>query len=294
MGLDIGGSSVKVAWFASSGEVHVSQSEGYFDPDRTILRDRLAQALSELPAAVRRDLVAPRIGLCLPGLFDRRARTLSRAVNVPRLVGVDVDGLLAEAMEASGFPRVVGETAVWTDAHAAAHDYVVAHALGGRTLAISLGTGVGACVLDGMTPLHVSGETPGHLGHIDVTLDDASRGPVPRARDGSRGTLEAYIGADALRARFGTADSDSVAAQLSESDPAILALAKALRTAHAIYRPDHVALLGGVGLLLQPLLPRLRVLVNDGLTSLARPGWTLRSADDGFHAARGAARLSGA
>jgi hypothetical protein len=39
-------------------------------------------------------------------------------------------------------------------------------------------------------------------------------------------------------------------------------------------------------------VPALRVKVEDRLTSLARPGWTLSAGDDDFHAARGAALLA--
>ncbi len=237
-----------------------------------------------------------RIGLCLPGLFDERTRSLTRAVNVPRLVGVCVDDLIAEALDgdarvsSSALPRA----RVCTDAFAAAYDFVVGRdpPLQGRTLAISLGTGVGACVLDGVTPVIVSGGGPGHLGQMDVS--SAVDGPdVPVGADGARGTLEAYIGLRALRARYG--DSLERLPSPSEAllqEPPIRALVRALRLAHAIYRPDTIVLLGGVGALLTPLLGGLHAAVDDGLTTLARPGWRLLAGDDTFHAARGAARLA--
>jgi hypothetical protein len=57
---------------------------------------------------------------------------------------------------------------------------------------------VGASVLDeGGKFLHVSGESPGHFGQLDVSLEtDPPIGP-----DGGAGSLEAYIGTAALIAR---------------------------------------------------------------------------------------------
>ena len=71
------------------------------------------------------------------------------------------------------------------------------------------------------------------------------------------------------------------------------ALARALRCAHALYRPQRIALLGGVGVRFGRHVPALRAMTADGLTVLARPGWTLETGDDDHHAARGAARLAG-
>ena len=52
------------------------------------------------------------------------------------------------------------------------------------------GTGVGASVVDGNGQfLHVSGETPGHFGQLDVSLEtNAPIGP-----DGGKGSLEALV-----------------------------------------------------------------------------------------------------
>jgi hypothetical protein len=145
-------------------------------------------------------------------------------------------------------------------------------------------------VLDDGLPLHVSGTSPGHLGQIDVSIDLPGE-PTPIGPDGGRGGLEAYIGLPALRARYGEGFADRLQA-LTPDDPPLLALARAIRIAHAIYRPQHIALLGGVGLRLAPVLPDLKARVDDALTSVARSGWTLSSGDSDLHAARGAARLA--
>lgn len=313
LGIDIGGSAIKFAVVRTNQPnderievLGTGTSARYTNPSgeqvveciRGFLESAKAgkwsdpQSRERLPA----DVPFACIGLCLPGLFDERTRALSRAVNVPRLVGVCIDDLLAEALGGSSAGAAVAMplARVCTDAFAAAYDFVVGRGqeFQGRTLALSLGTGVGACVLDGVMPLIVSGGGPGHIGHMDVS-SAAEGSDVPVGADGARGTLEAYIGVHALRARYG----EELERLPSQGDalllePPILALVRALRLAHAVYRPDTIVLLGGVGVLLTPLLGRLHDAVSDGLTTLARPAWRLLAGHDSYHAARGAARLA--
>ncbi len=101
----------------------------------------------------------------------------------------------------------------------------------------------------------------------------------PIGPDGGAGGVEAYLGR--------IADPT----QLDMSDDAVRALVRLLRIAHALYRPHHIALLGGVGRRLVHLRQGLLDATNHRLTNLARDGWTLGFGDDDFHAARGAARL---
>ena len=105
------------------------------------------------------------------------------------------------------------------------------------------------------------------------------------------------MGLPALRARFG---EDAGALHAAIKDGRLRAdrwplcgLVRALRIAHAIYLPERIVLLGGVGIRLRPLLEEMRVRVAEGLTSLAKSEWTLEAGESDFHAARGAAWMSG-
>ncbi len=69
-------------------------------------------------------------------------------------------------------------------------------------------------------------------------------------------------------------------------------MAKAIRICHAIYRPHHIVLAGGLGIRLGRVLPALQQLVQLDLTRIARPGWTLSTGSSDFHAACGAARMA--
>ncbi len=311
LGIDLGGTSVKGALLAGRREVWTGRSEEYVRPERGELAAAIGALLGASPLGESGSGGVGSVGVCAPGLRDSGG-VITRAVNVPGLVGVSPLGIVAEAL--AGLPGMfAGSIADFTDAHAAAADYWQT-CLGrvppghGRLLAISIGTGVGACVLDAgaegePVPLIVSGRGPGQLGQMDVGVEEYEPGawagkpmprPVPIGPDGGRGTLEAYMGLPALRARFGGDLVSVIASGGMRADRApISALVRALRIAHAIYTPQRVVLLGGVGIRLGPLLVAMRERAGDGLTPLAKQDWMLEAGESDFHAARGAAWLGG-
>ena len=124
-----------------------------------------------------------------------RTGAIVRCVNIPGLEGTDPTALVRRSL--GGIPAPITR---WTDAYAAGADARLTEGLEGRLLAISLGTGVGAAVIDdGCRQLVLHGQSSGHLGQMDVSLgEDAPLGP-----DGGRGSLEAYIGGPALLRRWG-------------------------------------------------------------------------------------------
>ncbi|MBY0312801.1 MAG: ROK family protein [Phycisphaerales bacterium] len=296
LGIDIGGTSIKLAILAdpvgnpANPPLYTARSKTYERPDRQRLVHVLAAALAQTPGEMQHALSA--VGVCAPGLVDASGRII-KAVNVPGLEGLtpaDIVSLAGQETLPHGLPVVPQ-----TDTHAAAFDFAVTHAIQGRLLAISMGTGIGAAVLDGPDhrPLIVSGRGPGHLGQLDVALPELDAN-VPIGPDGGRGSLEAYMGLPALRARFGPQLGRVLEhADLHPNHPPLAALVKALRIAHAIYRPNTIALLGGVGIRLSPLIDDLHAAASRDLTGLAHPGWELRSGDSDFHAASGVARLAG-
>jgi len=287
LGIDIGGTSIKLALLqgdqSAPHAAATAQSPRYSRPGFDELASALRSALAHLPLRV-----APSgVGLCAPGLRDPSTGIVLKAVNLPALVGRRLDELLSAATDTSGWPaaRVV------SDAHAAAVDFWTVCPAPGRLLAISLGTGVGACVLDDGEPLVVSGTGPGHLGQVDVGLWEGGEGTQrPVGPDGGSGSLEAYMGLPALRARYGEGLVQAVTSGRVDRPP-LRALVQAIRIAHAMYRPQRIALLGGVGLALAERVDDLHAAASLGLTSLARPGWTLEPGRSVWHAAIGAARL---
>lgn len=312
LGLDIGGTSVKCAILANlahadradaprdavTATLATARSAPYAKPDT----DTLRRALREAVAAATREAgasaaIISHVGLCAPGLFDEATRAITLSVNVPGLVGVPLDELVADALAATASTPIPPARIV-TDAYAATYDAwitttasLASHPTQStRFLGVALGTGVGACVLDDGVPLLVSGRSPGHLGQIDVSVTESGHA-VPIGPDGGRGSLEAYMGVPALIRRFGADFGPGLVGQ-DLKDPPLAALVRALRICHGIYRPNVIALLGGVGMVLRPRLSDLLAAVAVDLTSVARPGWTLQGPSHAFHAACGAARLS--
>jgi predicted NBD/HSP70 family sugar kinase len=274
IGFDIGGSALKAVRLGAGGEATRARV-GYCSPTLETLRAAIRRAADELEITP-----GDRIGVCAPGVLDMDRGVVRYAANLPCLAGVCLRGLVRDAL---------GErtpSSVMTDAVATALGSFAQRPVEGRLLTLAMGTGVGAALLEHGRPLTLDGATIGHLGQMDVSQGEAS---PPIGPDGGRGSLEAYVGWPALVARFGEAGAAASVATLPADDPVVRALVRALRVCHALYKPDVVRLLGGVGSLFAPIVPMLHGLTADGLTRVARPGWRLEAMDDPYLAAFGAA-----
>jgi predicted NBD/HSP70 family sugar kinase len=280
IGFDIGGTSVKAALVVGGNLAATARSPRYQQPSA----QRLAASLHHCVHA----LAAPpdgidTVGLCLPGVMTPDGSRIQHSVNIPALEGLPLDELVRPVVPAA--PLVFG------DAHAAAVGYWREHPGPGRLLALAIGTGVGACVLDAGTLLRVTGQSSGHIGQIDVGPCDENESSPPIGPDGGRYSLESYLGVPALRARYGPDMAHRVPA-LTIADPPRRALVRAVRIAHAVYTPRRVVLLGGVGIRLAPHAPAIKAAVDDHLTSVADRDWQLECGHSDFHAAIGAAWLA--
>jgi glucokinase len=280
IGIDIGGTSVKLAAVGRGGQVMwTARSPKYDRPDA----DGLAAAILEAaggrinPGAIG----GAAVGLCVPGLLNEEKTVVRQSVNVPGLNGVRLDELVARALGA-----VPAAVSVATDAYATAFDLYQTLRPRGRLFLLAIGTGVGAAVLDEGRPLHVDGESPGHFGQMDVSIE----GHPVIGPDGGAGSLEGYMSSAALAARYGL--GNAWLTRMGPEDPPLRALARAIRIAHAMYRPHHVFLAGGIGIRLGPFVRDLHRLVAHRLTGISHADATLSLGDSDFHAARGAARLA--
>ena len=273
LGIDIGGTSVKSAALQDGAILWNGRSERYKRPSTDQLVNAIKQACNALNGPVTR------AGLCVPGLLDEGRSQVMISSNVPGLVGVPLQELVSRAVPGNGsLPVVV------SDANATAFDIYNTEHLTGRLLALALGTGVGAAVLDEGIPLRVDGDSPGHLGQIDVSIE----GKPVIGPDGGRGGVEGYLGAAALRKRYGADPT----AKIQAGDPPFRALVRLLRICHAVYRPHHICLAGGTGIRLKRLIEPLKRATEVELTNIARKGWTLFAARSDYHAAAGAARIA--
>jgi glucokinase len=285
LGLDIGGTSVKAALIGAAGApLGLTRSFEYKRPAIDALIEAVASAIPECGEPI------DAVGLCVPGLLDAGKTRVEYSANLPALHELPLREIISRALACRGIgapERVV----VQSDAAAAAFGYWSRNRPSGRPsgrlLALSLGTGVGAAVIDDGEFLRVTGESSGHIGQLDVSLETGA----PIGPDAGRGGLEAYIGVPALQRSLGD-DFASKLGTLDATAAPIRALARALRICHAIYRPHEIALLGYVGLSLAPAAATLRHAVDTDLTRVARPDWRLCFADSLHLAAEGVARLA--
>ena len=221
-------------------------------------------------------------GVCVPGMPSEDRSFVARSVNVPALNGIHLDGLVERVLGVKPAALTVA-----TDTYATAYDLYRSRRPEGSMFLLAIGTGVGAAVLDKGRPLSVDGDSPGHFGQVDVSL----AGEPVVGPDGGAGSLEGYLSAAALASQFGP-EQGAWVGRMTAEDPAMRALVRAIRIAHALYRPRHVFLAGGIGIRLGGLQTELFTAISKQLTSIARADWTLSTGDSDFHAAQGAARLA--
>ncbi|HZC31999.1 MAG TPA: ROK family protein [Candidatus Bathyarchaeia archaeon] len=245
LGLDLGGTNIKwvvldrdgEAWRAIDREQVPTPARN--DPDAVV--GRLASLGSEV---VERHPAIATVGIGVPGLYDPVAGTVRFLVNFP---GAWAGRPIAREVGAAlGLP-----VALLNDARAFG---LAEHRLGaGRGVStmvgLTLGTGVGGCVVvDGRLLLNHDGAV-GEIGHQTIEPDG------PWCNCGNRGCLEAFARADQVAAACGTATAEEAVERARAGDArAIEGLAELGRylgigigNTVAILAPDRVVIGGGVG-----------------------------------------------
>ncbi|MFK7883616.1 MAG: ROK family protein [Phycisphaerales bacterium] len=284
LGIDIGGTAVKVA-LRDQTEFVTGISSEYARPTRELLDRMIREAIELLPND--RMKTVQRVGLCVPGRRAPDNQSIELAVNVPGLVGYPFQEIVANAIGHSAQIELLG------DAEAATQDATACCPGARRVLGIAIGTGVGIALIEDGQSIGIGSDGIGHFGQIDVgPIGDGSTLGSKVGPDGGRNSLEAYLGLPALQARFGAALPERIAA-LPNDDPAIIAMSRAIRIGLAVYAPDAVFILGGLGLAIAPLSSQIDAMVRDDLTSAAPRSWRLGFGVSRFHAARGAASAAG-
>jgi glucokinase len=179
LGVDIGGTNVKIATVSAAGRVlarGVIETRAGEGPAPTFRR--IHDAARTL---VGRGRIAG-VGVGCAGLLDARSKRLLASPNLPGWQGAALERI---ARAHFGVPILVEN-----DANSAAFGESFARGRNGRNLVmITLGTGVGGGIVsDGRLVRGTSGYA-GEVGHMIVDPDG------PRCHCGSRGCLEAYAGA---------------------------------------------------------------------------------------------------
>jgi len=205
LGIDIGGTNIKLAMVSSTGNVlkrGLIETEGEQGARSALRRIRTAY---EAFASGGEELMAAGIGCA--GLVDTEGGVLFSSPNLPRWKNTRLGRIATDELGV--------QTYVDNDVNVAAYgEYMCGSGKGySNLICITLGTGVGGGIIAGGKLLRGSANFAGEVGHMSIDLDG------PRCSCGNRGCLEAYVGKRALvrsaRAKLKTR-SGSVLGKLSE------------------------------------------------------------------------------
>lgn len=252
LGIDLGGTNVKIGICTSEGEPRGSVSiptEAERGPADAI--ERMAAAARKLMEKTGR---ARACGSGVPGPLDLERRTLFRATNMPGWINVPYPQLLGERLGMPTFMENDANCAAWGE-------YIAGAGRGTRSLVLyTLGTGVGGgIVICGELWVGASGAA-GELGHM--TIDP--NGPLCGC--GQKGCLEQYASATAVARRWGKGNAKECFEAARRGDPEALAVvnwaAEALSMGLAnmihVLHPDVIVLAGGMSQAGDLLLGRVR------------------------------------
>jgi len=237
LGIDIGGTHYRAGVVTADGQVvELCEPRTSAGGEPDVLAREIRGPVDALIAG--REVVNA-VGVCLPGIWDRETTVMQRALNLPRLEGVN----LRELFEGALGRTVVLETDVNAAGWAQWRHFSPRPA---RFVYLSVGTGIGGCViLGGEVVRHTRGGA-GHFGHLVVDTSATA----PACRCGARGCLEVVAGGAALnRLLYDEFKHSRRAGGVPEHDVlsrAARALAVGALQIANIYAPDVVALGGGV------------------------------------------------
>jgi glucokinase len=252
LGIDLGGTFVKLGICTTSGEVQGTMAIPT-RPDRG--PEDTVQRIGEAGDLLQKKL--GRVKACcagVPGPLDLERRILMRANNLPGWTNVRFPQMLGNRM---GMP-----TYMENDANCAAWgEFITGAGKGLRSLVLyTLGTGVGGgIVINGELWIGASGAA-GELGHM--TIDQNG----PMCGCGQPGCVEQYASATAVAKKFGKGtakdcfdaarkgDAKAVEVVNWASDGLAVGVANMIHVLH----PDIIVLAGGMALAGEILLEKVR------------------------------------
>jgi glucokinase len=217
IGVDLGGTNLRIAAVGSEGRLleKVSiETKVSCGPDLAI--DKMCAAIQQLVAKYKNNHLCG-VGLGLPGIIDIENGIMRKAANLPGWENYPAGGEIERRLRASGVLENHAHVIVENDARAAAlGEHWIGAGRGGRNMAmLTLGTGIGGCViLDGKIWYGMNGMA-GEFGHVTVEPEGQPCGC------GSRGCAEQYASASAIMrmAREAVGSGASSLAQAASADP---------------------------------------------------------------------------
>ena len=285
IGIDLGGTAIKLARFSRSGDL---LAEAQLPTPQPAVPGAVTMALCEAVEELDPQRLAAVVGIGLPGPMDAAARVARVCINLPGWEEVPLADWLEPRLERrvtlanDGNCAVVGEA--W---RGAARGY-------GDVVLLTLGTGVGGGVL-------LNGSL--FTGHNGAAAEPGLIGVDPEGHacnSGNRGSLEQFASIGALR-RLSEREPRELARAAAAGDPEALAvwerygssLGVGITSLVYMFTPQLVLLGGGLAGAAPHFLPALRREVESRVQAVSREGLRIEACALGNGAGRlGAARLA--
>ena len=285
IGIDLGGTAIKLARFTRSGEL---LAKAQLPTPQPAVPGAVTMALCEAVEQLDPHRHAGLVGIGLPGPMDTAARVARVCINLPGWEEVPLADWLEPRLERrvtlanDGNCAVVGEA--WLGAAQGCGDVVL----------LTLGTGVGGGVL-------LNGSL--FTGHNGAAAEPGLIGVDPEGpacNSGNRGSLEQFASIGALR-RLSERDPRELGRAAEAGDPEALAvwsrygsrLGVGITSLVYMFTPELVLLGGGLAGAAPHFLPALRREVETRVQAVSREGLRIEACALGNGAGRlGAARLA--
>ncbi|WP_186485283.1 ROK family protein [Synechococcus sp. A15-127] len=285
IGIDLGGTAIKLARFSRSGDL---LAEAQLPTPQPAMPGAVTMALCEAVEELDPQRLAAVVGIGLPGPMDATARVARVCINLPGWEEVPLSDWLEPRLERrvtlanDGNCAVVGEA--WLGAAQGYADVVL----------LTLGTGVGGGVL-------LNGSL--FTGHNGAAAEPGLIGVDPEGpacNSGNRGSLEQFASIGALR-RLSEREPRELGRAAAAGDPEALAvwdrygssLGVGITSLVYMFTPQLVLLGGGLAGAAPHFLPALRREVESRVQAVSREGLRIEACALGNGAGRlGAARLA--
>ncbi|OUW66796.1 MAG: ROK family protein [Synechococcus sp. TMED205] len=285
IGIDLGGTAIKLARFSRSGDL---LAEAQLPTPQPAVPGAVTMALCEAVEELDPQRLAAVVGIGLPGPMDAAARVARVCINLPGWEEVPLADWLEPRLERRGTLANDGNCAVVGEAwRGAAQGY-------GDVVLLTLGTGVGGGVL-------LNGSL--FTGHNGAAAEPGLIGVDPEGpacNSGNRGSLEQFASIGALR-RLSEREPRELGRAAAAGDPEALAvwdrygssLGVGITSLVYMFTPQLVLLGGGLAGAAPHFLPALRREVESRVQAVSREGLRIEACALGNGAGRlGAARLA--
>ena len=285
LGIDLGGTAIKLGQFCSDGTCLRSRSIPTPQPATPVaVLGAIVDAIDELDPT--REACA--IGVGMPGPTDAAGRIARIAINLPDWVEVPIaDWLEAKTRRptiASNDANCAGLGEAWLGAGRSFRNFIL----------LTLGTGVGGAIILNRGLFIGQGGAAGELGLISLDAEGAV------CNSGNRGSLEQHTSVQAIRRRTGK-EPDELGRLARSGDPEALDfwrlygrdLGVGLTSLVYVLTPEAIVIGGGVSASAEFFLPSAIAEIEQRVMYTSREGLRVITAELGNRAGMvGAAKLA--